>query len=434
MGQTVLRSRANGSDPNRLAALRAQFPHVPRSIVVKTDVLREGVRWTPELTKIGKWALPQIHFIFEWDHDDVHRKEDVAEGWITVPQTFCLPDGTNVLIKLDADSPYEVRYDGDGAYWLYRDGTAVEQVLFPPRPEWFTKRTRDGSLMCKVAGGNGECVFSVLNVSFCQYFSANQQCRFCTIVPTQDRNRELGMGKLSARSRERIIETFNTAAAEDNIQHFCLSGGGMFDRSQEASYFIDLVQTLRDAEGYQGQPFLIASQAFDPEDARRLHEAGEGTIQIGYPMEVWDEELFPVVCPGKASHVGRNRWLDNMCHAVEIFGRGNVGTNLVAGVETAAPDRFAHEDEALQSTLDGFRWLSRHDIRPAFSPWTVAPGSAWEDKQPPGTHYYLTLGWELYNLQKQYNLTYKVGIDAGCYKCGVYTIPRDFPRLIDGVE
>ncbi len=428
------RAETAGQHQDRLAELQGRFPEIPRSIIIKADVLREGVRYTPELTMIGKWALPQIHFIFEWDHDDVHRKEDVTEGWITIPQTFCLLDGTNVLIKLDTDSPYDIRYEGDGMYHLYRDGVVVEQVLFTPRPQWFTKRTKDGSLMCKVAGGNGECVFSVLNVSFCQYFTGDEQCRFCTIVPTQDKNRELGMGKLSARSRERIVETFNTAAAEGNIQHFCLSGGGMLDRSQEAAYFAELVATLRGAEGYQGQPFLIASQAFDPEDARRLHEAGEGTIQIGYPLEVWDETLFPIVCPGKSRHVGRTRWLENLCKAVEIFGRGNVGTNLVAGVETAAPERFAHREEALQSTLDGFAWLCRHDIRAAFSPWTIAPGSAWADKQPPPTNYYLSLGIELYKLQKKYNLTYDVGIDAGCYKCGVYTIPRDFPRLIDGRE
>jgi hypothetical protein len=424
----------NGGGTERLAELQARFPRIPGSIVLKADVLREGVRYTPELTKIGKWALPQIHFIFEWDHDDVHRKEDVVEGWITVPQIFCLPDGTNVLIKLDSGSPYEIRYDGDGVYHLYRDDILVEQVLFTPRPQWFTNRTRDGSLMCKVAGGNGECVFSVLNVSFCQYFTAGEQCRFCTIVPTQDKNRELGMGKLSARDFDRIVETFNTAAADGSIQHFCLSGGGMLDRSQEAAYFIQLVTTLRQAEGYSGQPFLIASQALDEDDARRLHEAGEGTIQMSYPMEVWDERLFPVVCPGKARHVGRSRWLDNMCQAVEIFGRGNVGSNLVAGVETAAPDGFAHEEQGMESTVDGFAWMCRHNIRPSFSPWTVAPGSAWEDRQPPGTHYYLSLGMELYALQKNHNLTYDIGLNAGCYKCGVYTIPRDFPRLIDGVE
>lgn len=432
--ETAVGQMSSTHDGGRLEELQARFPDVPRSIIIKADVLREGVRYTPELTKIGKWALPQIHFIFEWDHEDVHRKEDVVEGWITVPQLFCLPDGTNVLIKLDSTSPYEIRYHGDGRYSLYRDETLVESVQFTPRPLWFTKRTQDGSLMCKVAGGNGECVFSVLNLSYCEYFTAGEQCRFCTIVPTQGKNRELGMGKLSARDLDRIIETFDAAAADGSIQHFCLSGGGMYDRSQEASYFIQLVTALRRASGYQGQPFLIASQALDPEDARRVYEAGEGAIQMSYPMEVWDEQLFPVVCPGKARHVGRNRWLDNMCKAVEIFGRGNVGTNVVAGVELAAPNRFAEKEEALESTLDGFGWLCRHDIRPAFSPWTVAPGSAWEEKSPPDTEYSLRLGWELYNLHKQYKLTYDVGVNAGCYKCGVFTIPRDFPRLIDGVE
>lgn len=418
----------------RLEELHERFPTIPRSIVLKADVLREGVRYTPELTRIGKWALPQIHFIFEWDHEDVHRKEDIVEGWITVPQLFCLADGTNVLIKLDSGSPYEIRYVGDGRHHLYRDGVLVEPVFFTPRPQWFTKRTRDGSLMCKVAGGNGECVFSVLNVSFCQYFTAGEQCRFCTIVPTQDKNRDLGMAKLSARDLDRIVETFDAAAAESTIQHFCLSGGAMLDRSQEAAYFVQLVTALRGASGYQGQPFLIASQALDEDDARRLHEAGGGTIQISYPMEVWDEKLFPVVCPGKARHVGRGRWLDDLCRAVEIFGRGNVGSNLVAGVETAAPGGFTDEEEALRSTCEGFDWLCRHDIRPSFSPWTVAPGSAWEDKQSPGTHYSLALGLELYGLEKKRGLGYDVGIDAGCYKCGVYTIPRDFPHLLDGEE
>lgn len=427
-------TRARDGSQERLDELQERFPQIPRSLIVKTDVLREGVRYTPELTKIGKWALPQIHFIFEWDHEDLHRKEDVAEGWITVPQTFCLADGTNVLIKLDSGSPYEIRYDGDGRHSLCRDGIAVEPAFFTPRPQWFTKRTRDGSLMCKVAGGNGECVFSVLNLSFCQYFSSNEQCRFCTIVPTQEKNRELGMGKLSARGMERVIETFNTAAAEGNIQHFCLSGGGMLDRGQEAAYFVELVGTLRKAEGYQGQPFLIASEALDEDDARRLYEVGEGTIQVGYPMEVWDEGLFSIVCPGKSKHVGRKRWLDNMCKAVEIFGRGNVGTNFVAGVEMASPEGFSHEEQGLESTFAGFEWLLRHDIRPSFSPWTVAPGSAWEDKTTPATQYFLAMGYELYNLQKKFNLTYDVGVNASCYKCGVYTIPRDFPRLIDGRE
>jgi hypothetical protein len=418
----------------RLEELREQFREIPRSIVLKADVLREGVRYTPELSRIGKWALPQIHFIFEWDHDELHRKEDVVDGWITIPQTFCLPDGTNVLIKLDAESPYEIHYHGDGRSYLYRDGTVVEAVFFTPRPQWFTKRTRDNSLMCKVAGGNGECVFSVLNLSFCQYFTSGEQCRFCTIVPTQDKNRELGMGKRAARDLDRIMETFDAAAAEGTIQHFCLSGGGMLDRGQEAAYFAQVVTALRQADGYEGQPFLIAAQALDEDDARRLYDAGEGTIQLSCPLEVWDEKLFSIVCPGKANHVGRTRWLDNMCRAVGIFGRGNVGTNLVAGVEMAAPEGFAHEEQGLESTLGGFDWLCRHDIRPSFSPWTVAPGSAWEEKTTPQTPYSLRLGWELYMLQKKYNLTYDVGLNAGCYKCGVYTIPRDFPRLLDGQE
>src|SRR3972149_4854732 len=80
----IEREEGQRESGERIAELQQQFSAIPRSIVLKADVLTEGVRYTPALTTIGKWALPQIHFIFEWDHDDVHRQEDLTAGSITL--------------------------------------------------------------------------------------------------------------------------------------------------------------------------------------------------------------------------------------------------------------------------------------------------------------------------------------------------------------
>ena len=411
----------------RIASLIETFPELPTSIVVKTDVIRQGVRFTPELPRIARWALPQTHLIFEWDHEDRHGPTDVTEGWTTYPQTFCLPDGTTVMVMMDSESPYEMRYLGDGQYGLTCDGEHISPIYFTPRPEWFTKRTRDGSLMCKVAGGNGECVFSVINFNHCEYFNTGDPCGYCTIVPTMERSRELGLERLPARVLDRIVETFDTAAEEGGIDHICISGGSFLDRKREADYYIELIKALRNAAGYRkGVPFLLAIQALEEEDARRLHEAGEGSVYVSWAMETWEESLWPEVVPGKSKYVGRGRWVDLLCQAVEIYGRGEVATNFVAGVEMAPANGFKTEEEALVSTLSGFEWLLQHDVRPVYSMWTVAPGSRYEELKAPSTQYFIRLGKAWHALNRKYAMPEP---RTGCYKCMCYTTYRDYQRL-----
>jgi len=411
----------------RIAFLAESFPDVPASIQLKTDVIRHGVCFSDDMLKIARWALPQTHLIFEWDHQDMHGASDVTEGWTTYPQTFCLPDGTTIMIMLDNTSPYTISYLGDGQYTLSCDNEAITPIFFTPRPAWFTKRTEDVSLMCKVAGGNGECVFSVINVNYCQYFSTDDQCRYCTIVPTMERSRDLGLERLPARVLDRIVETFNAASEEGSIEHLCISGGSFLDRKQEADFYLQLIKTIRNADGYKdGMPILMATQAFDEADARRLYEAGEGSLYMSWAMETWDASLWPEIVPGKSKNVGREKWLDLLCQAVDIFGRGEVASNFVAGVELAPENGFKSEEEALASTLSGFEWLLKHDIRPAYSIWTVAPGSCYEDLQAPSTSYYVQLGKGWYDLNRKYGMPEP---RAGCYKCMCYTTYRDFQRL-----
>ncbi|MFQ5903801.1 MAG: hypothetical protein ACE5JO_08930 [Candidatus Binatia bacterium] len=49
---------------DRLQELMERFPRTPRSIVLKADVLREGLRDTPDLRRIGQWALSSASIVF----------------------------------------------------------------------------------------------------------------------------------------------------------------------------------------------------------------------------------------------------------------------------------------------------------------------------------------------------------------------------------
>ena len=59
-------------------------------------------------------------------------------------------------------------------------------------------------------------------------------------------------------------------------------------------------------------------QAFEYSDVKRLHESG---FDIYHPnFEVWDEKLFPRVCPGKERFIGRDGWISRVVESAEIFG------------------------------------------------------------------------------------------------------------------
>ena len=55
---------------------------------------------------------------------------------------------------------------------------------------------------------------------------------------------------------------------------------------------------------------------------KRLRELGvKGTC---FNLEVWDPIQFERVYPGKHAIVGRDRWLESLEDAVDVFGRGHV--------------------------------------------------------------------------------------------------------------
>jgi hypothetical protein len=112
-------------------------------------------------------------------------------------------------------------------------------------------------------------------------------------------------------------------------------------------------------------------------DIDKLKKAGwQG---VSFNIEIWDERLWAGIVPGKAEILSRERWIESLLYAVELFGKGNVASVLVAGLE---PKR---------SHWKGVEWLAEHDIYGVPIPWTPAPGSPLEGHQSPTTAWHLAV-------------------------------------------
>lgn len=416
----VTKATAESKGNQRILQLLDQFPEIPRTLVVKNDAIREGIRPTPTTRKIGKWALPDAHDYFEYDKEDTHTPEETAEGYTLTPIVLHFNDQVCLRPMFDSRSPYEIRYEERGRYALYRDGEHIEQVYFPTRPAWYSQKTSTGRPMSSVISLRDDHCMYIAALTYCEYFKDNTGCRYCNIVPSESTKRDLGMERTVGKRQQDVYETFLAACKESKPLHVNMTGGVLLDPSREADVYALLARTLRQAMKDAGHecPIHITCQAMEAEDQLKLKEAGASTIRFN--LEVWDERLFEHICPGKAKYVGRERWLDRLLQGVEIW--DEMGSTIVVGIEMAPPFGFSTENEAAESNIEGWEWLMTHGVAPMGTPWRCVPGTEFAGMSSPRTEYLLRTELARHKLALKYDK-----LPQGCNRCSGQTLNFDWP-------
>lgn len=161
--------------------------------------------------------------------------------------------------------------------------------------------------------GMGGC-FVIIPLRYCEYFKYNEQCRYCCLNPGAYRLQELGVDIKIHSQVEEIVESYLEAAEEvGRVNHSIITGGSMIDEKKALEFYLKLAAGLKKVSN---RHFFFAVQAFAREDSKKLHDVGLDFIC--YPLEVWNEKLWPVIVPGKAKYIGRSNWLKRLEDAADI--------------------------------------------------------------------------------------------------------------------
>lgn len=431
-------SKANGG-ANLLGQLCARYPSVPRSIVLKTDLLTRGVNYTEDLKAVGPDGLSDTVRGFRFHHDIVPSDESGSPAQL--PWSFNFHDQTHVKLIIDLDSPYTVRVREDGSFLLYCGEQVLEEIFFPTKAKWLGRQLSDGTPITAVLFEIGPChATGIVPLDYCEYFRNGEQCRYCDWNPTFELARAAGFRTKVAADTQQLVEAFDMAfggadAAPCEHAHIIVAGA-LWNRVKEAEIYLRTLAALRETAAGRRAAFLLGTQVLDATEARRAKEAGFDWAT--WNIEIWDPQLFDTICPGKARTVGYQRWKELLLEGVEIFGNGYVSTNFVIGPELALPEGFKNQDDALSSVVGGFEWCLQHGILPFYQFWRCSPGSLLSDMElpPVPTEYYLRVGVAHHRLMEKYNF-YQLTDPrkrASCHKCGIFYNSYDFPRLIDAGE
>lgn len=450
---------------------------IPLEAVIKSDLLRLGVSFSPEALRICAEAKPKSYFIFSFDRTS--QKELSESEKKAVPEEIALVGGphdlkrTIVSVRLNPRSPYRINVDwvGSGRHVsffsepavpspqtpatsrlrsrpaqdqrlqggaclrelpqkaethlpslvLNKDKERICEVALPKVPLYYETSLKSGKPLTDIAP-TIEWGYLIYLTTFrlCQYWGEQEECQFCDINNNYRQQLREGRPYTGIKTVEEILEALRIIHELDTekvSQAYTVSGGAItkeLNGKSEAAFYARYAEAIE--EKFPGRWIGKANvQALPLEEVRILKEAG---YKIYHPnFEVWDRSLFAQLCPGKESTIGRDEWIRRVLSAGEVFGPTHVIPNFVAGIEMAKPYGFQKIDEAISSTQEGLAFFMSKGILPRFTIWCVEPGTALfqSNPEPPPLEYFVKLLAVYRELFQKYGL----GIPQGYGESGL---------------
>jgi len=411
---------------SRIKSLQKKYPRIPLQVLVKTDLLFHGVRYTRELGEAGTWAISNYQpYRFQEGEED-----PTGKGYINIPYLLTIEGEGLVRILGNGESPYRIVADGS-SHVLMEGNKQVMQVAFQKKPLWQQNKTADGTPMSSVGISQHGDMLILNPTPGCEYFlhtnektGENYRCKFCHYgVPdkrTKQLGQEIGKGRIGSEHIERIMNVCE--AAQPEIKHYYLVGGSMVNIEEEGKRYVQLAEAVRKVNK-SNFPVCCGSSSLKRDAMLRLIDAG--VTGVCFNLEVWDKNIWEKVSPGKSLFVGRNQWIQGLLDAVEIFGKGNVMSAFVSGIELTVENGFDKIEDALASCTEGTEWLLQHGILPLYSihwPFATQPGK--DFTLDTVQDYFINLNVAQYELRKKQALPFPN--DFVCHQCTYMQLECDF--------
>lgn len=377
-----------------------RFENLPPEAIVKQDILRLGLRFTESAMNIAAGFKPKDYFIFSFDLIEI--KEMEQKEHLRVPEEIRIHGGihdlrpTVVSVRINPESPYIVHIK-DGNLWIYCEEHAIAEVEYHPVPSFYNEKLSSGKPMGEIAPVLewGYLIY-LTAYRMCQYFDKEEQCRFCDLNRNFVQQRKAGKIYTGIKAIDEILEALTHIDRMDqHARAYTLTGGSIIDSLQsvnEVDFYIQYIEAIE--ARFPGRWISKAVvQAFPAEDCERLKQAG---LQIYHPnYEVWGQELFSAICPGKERAIGYETWINRVVESADVFGPEHVIPNFVGGVEMNTHCGFTDVDKAVAHTEEGLHWFMSRKIMPRFTTWCPEPLAALGPQPAPPLEYFckLLLAW-----------------------------------------
>ncbi len=427
-----------GERLEQVQQLTEKYSDLPQEVVVKEDLLRTGVAFSADSLRVASGFKPKAYFIFSFDL--VPISEMAQQENLHAPEEICLKGGpedfrrTIVSVRLNPNSPYRIELSSEGHLMLTLEGTELAQVELPEVPEYYRRTLAGGKPITDIAPTIEWGYLLYLTVfRMCQYFGRKVECQFCDINENYRQQKNSGRSYTAVKAIDEILEALEIIQETDSESRaYTVTGGSVtstLDGKSEIDFYVQYPEAIerRFPGRWIGKAVV---QALPRDEVKRFREAG---IQIYHPnYEVWDPRLFSIICPGKDRYIGRDRWIQRILDAAEVFPPSRVIPNFVAGIEMARPEGFGNVDEALASTGEGLDFFMSRGIIPRFTTWCPEPLSVLGKRNPKGAPLDYHVG--LLRVWKETHERYALKAPPGYGSAGIGNAVFSVSSFMDVIE
>jgi len=268
----------------------------------------------------------------------------------TVPVGQPYTDSSPISLHMDAD----VDAGGDGASAELRCNGERLAVHLIPVPSYYSQTTRSGARMGTFSALHDRLLF-LHPAMGCGFFAGKDQaCQYCQYDSLLNEEHP------PLRDPLELVEVVHAALAERQVDTVYLYNGFSPGGDAGLKRLIPVIELLRRHLGHR----QIALETVAPEDVAVIDELYAAGLDIFVcNLELFDEQAFASICPGKQANGGQRAIWAALERAQQSFRWGAVVSNMIPGLEP------------LEATLEGMKELVARGVVPLLVPFRPLPGT-----------------------------------------------------------
>lgn len=307
-------------------------------------------------------------------------------------------------------SPFSLHRSNDRLYAINENTGANIEIQALDAPSWYKKKVAKehyaGQYLLREGGNTLICSIS----NSCGYIAKNVQCRFCAIGKNANYFKESDQERKTNIIKALSIAVKDAQKIETSIN---LTGGNTFSDDRGALRYIDFVRSIR-LETLMPVCIEMSPPKSDT-SLMALKEAGVDGVMMN--IEVWDESLRQMYMPGKAL-IHRSEYIDSWKCAVKLFGKGNVSSVIIIGLENKESEK-----EAIDKMIE-------LGVMPSIMPFRPNDGAILE--KFPVVDPQLVMELTEYAVDRSLKNQINIMDSAGCIGCGACAAEKDMMELLGG--
>lgn len=381
-----------------LKEVQKKYPDMPKTWVIKADIQRRGLKYTKAaVDKID----PNIHVV------NSDGKSGFRDNKDYVPEGLIWKDGSYLVANFDFDEnayrdPYTIDVVDDKIVVVDNDEVLEEILGYWEKPDFYNVKASNGHYMSEYITSRPQRLDINVN-KYCHFWDKpGDGCKYCPLTPSF---------KCSGQTKEQnehkyIREAFAEALKQKGrYTHIMLTGGSILSGDEllddELESYISVLKILGEFFETDRFPAQLIATAFNERQLEKLHKE-TGVLTYTPDIEVLNSEKFDWICHGKSREIGYEEWKRRIFAAVDIFGKGNVSSGVVLGVELAQPNGFKSEDEAFKVITEEAESIISHGVALAANIFRPAPKSIFQNQVSASLDYFVRTYREFDRLQRKY--------------------------------